>query len=352
MKKKTPASLIVKHLRESVLNVDSGWSVERTGGFSWWPHQQRQDIFIDRQRTEPDGTILDRLVVSTEVCQLGHSIDADHESISSLTRFATLSGIVCEKKNLRLHSHAWIDKSNQPLYDMVLGLVAGLQIHEAALIANILEQSGLAKTSITPHPINGLRQEPDEIATIVETLIAPMGEEETPWPEKMFEELYEEYFGGPPCLLANAGTTGITAEFPFGTESSLLQSNTDQTHPMIGKGLWVLSSFSLDQIPDAGKLSPIALNAWEIENANQPFFGSWCAPEDGRLDFVSFVPNAMKHPAAAMNFILLGIGRAQRMSIKWLRDDWSNTWDDEGNCKSKSAIERVVTAKGKSKQKS
>ena len=342
--KTTPAAQIVNHLRESVLNVDSAWSVERPGGFAWWPHQQRQDIFVDRRRTETDGTVLERLVVSTVIGTLSKADDANHELISSLAGISTLSGMVCEARKLRLHAHAWVDKSNQPLYDMVLGLVAGLQIHEAALLAAALESAGLAKPSTTPHPVNGSRVEPDEIANVVETLIAPMGQQETPWPAEMFEDLQENYLGGPPCLLANAGPTGLTAEFPFGTESSLLEANIDQTHPVVGKGLWLLNSFGLDDIPGDPSLGPLALNAWEIEHANQPFFGSWCASKNGRLDFVAFVPNVMSNPAAAANFIMLSAGRARLMSIKWLGDDWSKTWDDEGNCKARTAIERVATS--------
>ena len=347
--KSTPATKLIKHLRDSVLNVDSDWSVERPGGFSWWPHKHRQDIFIDRQRTEKDGAVLSRLVVSTEIGRIRKSADTENALVSSLTGLATLSGIVCEKQRLRLHSHAWVDQSNLPLYKIVLGIVAGLQIHEAALFSNALDQAGLAKPAATPHPVNGFRVEPDEIADIVKTVIAPIGQQETPWPEEIFKELREEYLDGPPCLLASADKNGITAEFPFGTESSLLQSNTNQTHPMVGKGMWVLSSFGLEEIPGGSPINPLAMNAWEIENADQPFFGSWCAPKDGLLNFVTFVPNAISQPAAAKTLILFGIGRARRMSIKWLGDDWSNTWDDEGNCKSKTAIERVVTAKKKPK---
>ena len=340
--KTTPAAQIVNHLRESVLNVDSAWSVERPGGFAWWPHQQRQDIFVDRRRTETDGTVLERVVVSTEIGTLANADVANHELIATFTQVATLSGMVCENQNLRLHAHAWVEKSNQPLYEMVLGLVAGLQIHEAAFIAAALEKAGLCQPSVTPHPKSGLRDEPDEIANVVETLIAPMGQQETPWPAEMFEDLQENYLGGPPCLLANAGPTGLTAEFPFGTESSLLEANTYQTHPVVGKGLWLLNSFRLCDIPGAPSLGPLALNAWEIEHGNQPYFGSWCASKNGRIDFVAFVPNVMRNPAAAANFIMLSAGRARLMSIKWLGDDWSNTWDDEGNCKARTAIERVA----------
>jgi len=341
--KTTPAAQVVQHLRETVLGVDDQWSTDREGGFSWWPHQQRQDIFVDRPRTEKDGTILERLVVSTEIGTLSKADDTNHELISTIAELATLSGMVCEDRNLRLHAHAWVDKSNQPLYDMVLGLVAGLQIREAALIAAALEKVGLCQPSLTPHPQNGLRNEPDEIASVFDTLIAPAGQQPTPWPVEMFEDFRKNYLGGPPCLLANADPAGITAEFPFGNESSLLQAGTKQTHPVVGNGLWVLNSFGRDEIPDPSCHNPLALNAWEIEHVHHPFFGSWCAPREGLLNFVTFLPNVMKHQAVAANFILLGAGRARLMSIKWLGDDWSNTWDADGNCKARTAMERVAT---------
>lgn len=339
----TPAGQIVQHLRESVLMVDAAWSVECKGGFSWWPYRQRQDLFVDRRRKKTGGAVLERLVISTEIGTMGKADYANHKLVSTLAGISTLSGMVCEGRNLRLHAHAWVEKANQPLYDTVLGLVAGLQIHEAALIAGALKKAGLCKPAVTPHPENGLRDEPDEIAAVVDTVIAPAGQQPTPWPAEMFEDLRENFFAGPPCLLATTGPEGITAEFPFGPESSLLQAHTNETHPVIGNGLWVANAFGLDEIPEGKRLNPLDLNAWEIEHGEQPFFGSWCAPRNGRVDFVTFVPNTMRHTAAASTFILLGAARARLMSIKWLGDDWSKTWDDEGNCKARTAMERVAT---------
>ena len=348
--KHSPAAKLIEHLRESVLRVDAAWSVERENGFSWWPHQQRQDIFIDRHRTESDGTRLERVVVSTEIAKLGNPDSITHELVSTLARCATLSGMVCEDKSLRLHAHAWVEESNRPLYAMVLGLVAGLQIREAALIAVALDEAGLGEPSITRHPVSGLRDEPDEIASIVDTVIAPAGQQPTPWPEEMFDQLRETYLAGPPCLMANSGSTGLTAEFPFGTESSLVQAKTDQTHPLIGKGLWILNSFGLDEIPSKSGLHALLLNAWEIEHADQPFFGSWCEPEDGRVDFITFVPNLTTPPSVAGNSVILAAGRAQFMSVQWLNDDWSETWDEQGRCKARTALERVAAGEVGGKQ--
>jgi hypothetical protein len=288
------------------------------------------------------------VVVSTEVGTLGRPEDARHEGIAKLARVATLSGMVAEDRRLRLHAHAWVDRSNQPLYDMVLGLVAGLQICEARLMADALADSGVCQPSVTPHPENGLREEPDEIASVVETLIAPMGRQPTPWPDRLFEDLQRNYLGRPPCLLANADAAGLTAEFPWGTESSLLQARTDQAHPLVGNGLLVLSSFRQEDIPDQARLDPLLLNAWEMEHAQQQFFGSWRAPSDGLVSFATFLPNVMNQPAAAATLILLGVGRARLMSTHWLGDDWSKTWDSKGKCRARTAMERAAAERPQS----
>jgi hypothetical protein len=316
--------------------------VDREGGFSWWPHQQRQDIYVDRERSEQDGTRLERVVVSTEIGNLHQAENGSPAAIAELTRLATLSGMVREGRRLRLHCHAWVEKSNLPLYDMVLGLIAGLQLHEASVIAAELTQNAVGDPLLTPHPTTGLREEPDEIASVVDSVITPVGQLKTPWPNDMFQDLQDRYLSGPPCLLANAGDTGITAEFPFGAESSLMQASREETHPLIGNGLLVRSAFDLDHVRDACCHDPLALNAWEIEHANQPFFGSWCPSKNGRVAFVTFVPNALQHPAAATNSIMLSVGRARTMSTKWLGDDWSKTWDKHGNCRAKTAMERLM----------
>ncbi len=64
------------------------------------------------------------------------------------------------------------------------------------------------------------------------------------------------------------------------------------------------------------------------------------------MSFVSFVPNALRNAAAASNFVILAGARCRRMAMKWLGDDWSETWDAQGNCRAKTAIERMMRKLG------
>ena len=287
-----PAQSLIQHLRSEVLQVDPEWSVDIRGGFSWWPHQQRQDIVRDRVRQTEDGTRLERVCVSTEVARLKRGATIPDDFISLATQPASVSGLIRRGDCLCLHAHAWVDESNASLYDMVLGLAAGLQIHEAAVCAAVLTKGGHAEPAFSGHRTNGLRLVPDEIANIVDTVIRPRGAGDPPWPADLFAKLREEYFDRPPCLLATSDEQGLTAEFPFGTDSSIVLASTSDEHPSFGRGLLVRNGFHIDSVDPALIADPITLNEWEVEQGDVPFFGSWTQAKDGRINFVTFVPNA------------------------------------------------------------
>ncbi len=338
----TAAAQLIRHMRESVLCIDEEWVVDYEKGFRWWPHLLKQEIFVSDQRTVADGSRLDKVVVSTDVCSLKEPGMVTHPGIIELTNLATMSGLVAHGGKLRLHAHAWVDGSNLPLYKMVLGTVAGIQISEAALIARLLQEDGLGEPDTSAHPTSGLREEPDEITSVVEALIAPMGDGDPPWPREMLDDVRETYMDQPPCLMAISDPSGLTAEFPFGEESSLLRVNLTQNHPLLGNGMMVSNTFNVENLDDPLLENPIGMNGWEVEHGDGPFLGSWQEQDSGSMSFVSFVPNALKHPAAASNFVILAGARARRMAMKWLGDDWSKTWDSEGNCVAKTAIERMM----------
>jgi len=335
------ANQLIQHLRENVLCVDEDWAVDYETGFCWWPHVQRQDILVCGHRDER-AELLEKVAVATKVAILNKDVESDDPILVELAALSTLSGLVIEGRKLRLHAHAWVDQSNLPLYKMVLGTVAGLQISEAAILAALLSKQGLAEPHFSAHPTSGLREEADEISTVLETLIAPMGEEDPPWPENMLDNLRETYLEGRPCLMANSDPTGLTAEFAFGLESSLVRVCMTHKHPIVGHGMQVFNSFNVEELDDPLLDDPIGMNGWEIVHGDGPFLGSWTPAEDGTMSFVSFVPNALQNGAAASNFVLLACARARRMAIKWLNDDWSETWDEEGNCRAKTALERMM----------
>lgn len=108
-------------------------------------------------------------------------------------------------------------------------------------------------------------------------------------------------------IFCNAGSTGLTAEFPWddggvswvtGDETSLLTFQTDMRHPNLGNGLF----FKLE-LPDAYMEEQLVelvhyLNRLEVTGADvPPFFGAWCSHiKTRRIAFVGFLPNLMYWP--------------------------------------------------------
>lgn len=110
-------------------------------------------------------------------------------------------------------------------------------------------------------------------------------------------------------VFSNAGSTGLTAEFPWddggvswvsGDETSLMTFQSDMRHPHLGSGLF----FKLE-LPDAYFEEELVelvhyLNWLEVTGADvPPFFGAWCSQiKTGRIAYVGFLPNLACWPGS------------------------------------------------------
>lgn len=119
---------------------------------------------------------------------------------------------------------------------------------------------------------------------------------------------------------ANAGNTGITAEFPWeqgavsavaGDRTSLLQIGTDQPHPLAGNGLFYRLSLPANFSDEEARASAAKLNRAELEAFDAPpFFGAWCAvPQSGTVSFVGFWPNLLYQPGTVANIAFWSMAR-------------------------------------------
>jgi hypothetical protein len=86
----------------------------------------------------------------------------------------------------------------------------------------------------------------------------------------------------------------LTAEFPFGRASSLVQASLHQEHPRLGKGLWLCGSFDTAGIDHPSCADPFEWNRRELEHEKGAFFGSWRLREPGVANFVTFVPTVAR----------------------------------------------------------
>src|SRR5581483_11436676 len=156
------------------------------------------------------------------------------------------------------------------------------------------------------HPGSGARREPDEILSVIATVIAPGGEGASPWAEGDFKATSE--MRPRPWVLATAGAEGMTAEFPFtgdlpagmasGPETALLTVSSTERHPQLGSGLLLRLQLPFNVSKERGADLSWMLNALETTSeTNAHRLGAWCLgpappgrPDAHSITFVSFVP--------------------------------------------------------------
>jgi hypothetical protein len=180
--------------------------------------------------------------------------------------------------------------------------------------------------ALSGSPRHGLRPEPDEIAEIIDILIAPRGRQPSRWSPEEFQDAVDRFMNQPPALLGSAGGAGFTVEFPYGNQSSLCQAVADQPHPRYGNGLFLLQSFPVKVASDTDGVK-LALSMNAIELTERPFgygFGSY-AYRDSTLNFTSFFPNALYRPGMLPNIYFSCAQRARDMSVRLVHSDWTST---------------------------
>src|SRR5688572_20150217 len=144
----------------------------------------------------------------------------------------------------------------------LISVAAVLQIGEARTMASQVATTLRAKAAISAHPKHGVRRRPDEMAGIIDSLIAPLGQQSGEWSTAEFQDAVDMYMQQPPSLGASAGGPGCTVEFPYGEQTSLCRMMGDQRHSRYGNGLLMLQSFPVAALSDAegGRLA-LSLNA-------------------------------------------------------------------------------------------
>jgi hypothetical protein len=132
-------------------------------------------------------------------------------------------------------------------------------------------------------------------------------------------------------VLATGGATGFTAEVPYSSDvtalesmmmpdvegaigTALIQVFTDDRHPVLGSGAVIILKLPVTFEPDAAAHVAMELNALEASWASSvPMRGAWCQdPSDANsIAFVSFVPSLLAAPGVLENFVIYDAARAR-----------------------------------------
>lgn len=317
----------IEWLYTKQLQVDKKWSIRTAKGFTWWPYKHAQTIEIIGEELHSDGDTEYLISVRTDLLK---NIELSNNSLSLLNMLMmpimSMAGPVYDKsKNtLTLCSLVKIHNGNRDWMEPLISFAAVLQMNEANKMSFELAKTFNAKEAISGHPINGERTYPDEMMTIVDSLITPAGRNPCNWTEKEFAETVKNYMQKPPSLGATSGGLGFTVEFPYGEESSLFQVVGDEHHPKYGNGLFMKQTFPVEVNSDIdGFWLAITFNTIELKNS--PFgygFGSYVY-QNRMLHFISFLPNALYRNGLLVNIYYSSAIRAGEISDLIAGSEWT-----------------------------
>jgi hypothetical protein len=317
----------VEWLFNEQLKVDPEWSVRTPAGFRWWADKNAQTIEVVGEEAGPDGDIGYFVSVRTELLRSLNLGDRELAAIHALLMpFASMAGPVYDQhsKTLSLCSLVRVHEAISQWMNPLISVAAVLQIGEARIVASELAKELHAEEALSGPPNRGIRPAPDEMAEVIATLVAPMGERPSQWTTAEIQGTVDSYMNQPPALLANAGGAGFTVEFPHGDQSSLCQAMADQPHPRYGNGLLLLQSFPVTGKSDTdGARLALSLNG--VELSERPFgygFGSYAYRENS-LHFTSFFPNALYRPGLLPRIYFSCAQRAREMSLRLAGADWT-----------------------------
>jgi hypothetical protein len=295
------------------MHIDAEWSVVEARGFRWWLKGHAQEIVVS-DAVESHGmqvyTLTARTPVVAGVALNDHTVKVMAGVNAQVT---TLSAFTLEQDGIvrlvtRMTTHAdlvsWLPRH--------FALVAAMQAADAELIASGLAEMLAGTPAESAHPDAGPRPEYDELVNIIDGLIVPQGQQPSLWKGASIAEAYEIL--QTISLSSLADDEGVSAEFSYAEQPSVLVMDSTLQHPRVGSGLHVvltLPSLPFDESPYA---TAAVLNLLECTAPpTTDLQGGWCVVPDDKADtvaFNAFFPNAFRQAGFATNLALWMRGKA------------------------------------------
>lgn len=304
----------------SLLQIDDDWSVKEERGFSWWPHTLRQRVWVTRGRDD-DGIVLHRAFVVTDAvrnCRSAQTVV--DEALSPLGSLASGSAAIFEAKEgtVRLWSAMTVHEQVAGWMSRLLGFFATMQAIEAETRAPDLAALVGGELDASAHPRSGTRADPDNMLSLLDTIVRPRGRGASPWAGSSEMTNLRDMLNEGDCF-ATGDENGLTAELPFGQGTSMLRIVADDPHPELGSGVGLVLHAPLWGTASEAAAIVGALNRSETSpRATSHLLGSWCSKRVGAdwlPAFATFLPSAVYQPGLLSNIAVSAVTRAM-----WARD--------------------------------
>ena len=295
------------------MHIDAGWSVAEERSFRWWLKGHAQEIGVSAA-IESHGMHVYTLIASTPVVS-GVSLDDHTVKVMAgvNAQVATLSAFTLEQDGIvrlvtRMTTHAdlvsWMPRH--------FALVAAMQAADAELIASGLAEMLAGTPAESAHPEAGARPDYDDLVNVIDGLIVPHGQQPSLWKGASIAEAHEIL--QTISLSSLADEEGLSAEFSYAGQPSILVMDSTLQHPRVGHGLHVVLTLPSLPFAESPYATAAVLNLLECTAApTTDLQGGWCVVPDGKADtvaFNAFFPNVFRQPGLATNLALWMRGKA------------------------------------------
>jgi hypothetical protein len=324
------------------LTLDEEWCTRDERGFTWWGHELAQRVWSE-PGFDDDGFEIFRLHAQTDVLR---DFDASAENLATLNAlagFATTSGHLVDEDagTVRLAASMYAHAETEDWVRRTFQFVVAMQAADAQIKAGVFADALGATVAATPHPTSGPRPEPDAMLDVLRDIVAPRGELPSAWEDEEMEWTLNVVRRSPHTVLATGSETGISAEFPFQSRTSLLTVTTEARNPQLGNGALLLLHLPMTIDEADGIAFATDLNRRELESLTRAhFLGSWHWRDDG-LHFVTFLPSVLYlGRGSLLNLVMAAAGRAKWVAETFYGDDWeANVGEDDAPLATPAALD-------------
>lgn len=326
------------------LQIDEEWSLRTERGFTWWSGPLRQQVWAEEPFQDLGMTVV-RVHARTDLLRSFECTEMDKIALCLLMSQGTLSGFVRDAEDpsrLQLASSVYVNESTANWMGELFTWAVITQNIEALLLRARSDKffAGIPDDSV--HPTSGKRDALDEMTSMIQTIVAPEGKQDSLYIGGEMQGLSAE-IQEPPTVMASSDPMGLTSELPFKGRTSMLRMMTDASHPEMGHGLLV--TLTLPTSFDDAVEEALRLNGRELsELTRSHFLGSWCVAPSGSFAFASFFSNSMYKPNLITHLYYSGLFRARWIAEEVFGDDWQNGGFQEAY-DNKMAIWELLTKK-------
>jgi hypothetical protein len=288
-------------------------------GLEWGVPGGKQKLWYENSREGSDGQPeLVRIRILTEVAAMTGKPDEWPEDVLGLifplSECAIWGSILTpdiETEPLSIGSAVTAHEGNVGYLPRVLFRSMAAQ----AALREIMHRSDLKEFIAERATGGGV----DDMAELAESFTMLLSQSSEGIPDGVSDDLgfLTEQFQSFPCLMCSGDEKGLSAEFPYGKETSLLRIETEVEHPLFSTDAICLTLIlPLDAVETPNMMANIMeMNRREQSDLDLSWsLGSWMISRQGglRLAYRIWMPNSMFQKNMLINLGLGMVARARR----------------------------------------